>query len=446
MNATPQVAKNRIGRAALSTSSAARAAPPCCESRGVASPVPGTDTEGFRTPEGLGRTAHEVMLLLSLVALSAWSGSSSFGSAASRRPSQAYQYPAATRSAASPMMYTCRLCKASYTAETNGPTACRHHPGTLRGESARKGDWEGRSGAEQGQSGDLVYSWTCCGAPADAPGCVIGFHQSYDDVSPPPPPARASSLRACASATTTSTRESLLANARENDETLPQSYFAELDYDAGGVPWDLRGRPQPPVRNAYNEGAFGAPGTAILDCGCGAGDNANWLAARGYEITGFDLSPSAVSTALARASEPEVAHAITEARGSVEFVQASAVDLAAAQRVQARARDLGGFEIALDSAMLHCLDDESQNAFIEGVRPLMRAGGRLFIGCFSDANPDPWSNPRRISENRMRELLSPERGWQVRSLDEAWYERPAERSTSGGGAWTMAWWCVAEAV
>ena len=46
----------------------------------------------------------------------------------------------------------------------------------------------------------------------------------------------------------------------------------------------------------------------------------------------------------------------------------------------------------------------------------------------------------------MRELLSPERGWQVRSLDEAWYERPAERSTSGGGAWTMAWWCVAEAV
>ena len=36
-----------------------------------------------------------------------------------------------------------------------------------------------------------------------------------------------------------------------------------------------------------------APGTA-LDIGCGEGDDALWLAARGWEVTGADLSPTAV--------------------------------------------------------------------------------------------------------------------------------------------------------
>ena len=35
------------------------------------------------------------------------------------------------------------------------------------------------------------------------------------------------------------------------------------------------------------------PGTA-LDIGCGEGDDALWLAARGWEVTGVDLSPTAV--------------------------------------------------------------------------------------------------------------------------------------------------------
>ena len=35
------------------------------------------------------------------------------------------------------------------------------------------------------------------------------------------------------------------------------------------------------------------PGSA-LDIGCGEGDDALWLAARGWEVTGVDLSPTAV--------------------------------------------------------------------------------------------------------------------------------------------------------
>lgn len=43
------------------------------------------------------------------------------------------------------------------------------------------------------------------------------------------------------------------------------------------------------------------PGTA-LDAGCGAGTEALWLAARGWQVTGADISASALATATARAS------------------------------------------------------------------------------------------------------------------------------------------------
>ena len=71
--------------------------------------------------------------------------------------------------------------------------------------------------------------------------------------------------------------------------------------------------------------------------------------------------------------------------------------------------------------------------------------GSLFIGCFSDANPDPWLNPRRMSEAQLRALLSEARGWRLHEIAPVWYQRPEMRAATGGGAWTMAWWCRAEA-
>ena len=45
-----------------------------------------------------------------------------------------------------------------------------------------------------------------------------------------------------------------------------------------------------------------------------------------------------------------------------------------------------------------------------------------------------------------RVLLSEERGWRLHEISPVWYQRPEVRAATGGGAWTMAWWCVAEAV
>ena len=70
----------------------------------------------------------------------------------------------------------CRVCRGRYSDEENHAEACRHHPGALRGESARKGDWEATPSDD-----DLVWTYSCCGGAADAPGCVADRHRSYDD-------------------------------------------------------------------------------------------------------------------------------------------------------------------------------------------------------------------------------------------------------------------------
>ena len=80
-----------------------------------------------------------------------------------------------------PRSSTCRVCKSSYAPTDNSPRACRSHPGSLRGESARKGNWEGVRGPDSGRGDDLVYSWTCCGGSRDDGGCTVDRHLSYDD-------------------------------------------------------------------------------------------------------------------------------------------------------------------------------------------------------------------------------------------------------------------------
>ena len=70
---------------------------------------------------------------------------------------------------------TCRICREKYT--TNDARACRHHPGALRGESARKSDWSAYD--DGGDGGDLVWTYTCCGQKEGAPGCVVDRHRAY---------------------------------------------------------------------------------------------------------------------------------------------------------------------------------------------------------------------------------------------------------------------------
>jgi 2-polyprenyl-3-methyl-5-hydroxy-6-metoxy-1,4-benzoquinol methylase len=66
---------------------------------------------------------------------------------------------------------------------------------------------------------------------------------------------------------------------------------------AGTPPWDI-GRPQAAFLGLAESGDFRG---AVLDVGCGTGEQALMAAAMGLETTGIDTSPTAIGLAEAKA-------------------------------------------------------------------------------------------------------------------------------------------------
>jgi cyclopropane fatty-acyl-phospholipid synthase-like methyltransferase len=140
-------------------------------------------------------------------------------------------------------------------------------------------------------------------------------------------------------------------------------------------PWEVGG-PQPEVVRLAGEGAFRG---GVLDVGCGTGEHALYLAARGVRVTGVDASPVAVERAQAKARE----------RGlQVPFAVADALDLGALKQ---------RFETALDSGLFHVFDDDERKRYAQSLGEAVGSGGQVHLICFSDEEP-PGAGPRRVSE------------------------------------------------
>src|SRR5437763_14341844 len=66
---------------------------------------------------------------------------------------------------------------------------------------------------------------------------------------------------------------------------------------AGQAPWDI-GKPQTPFVAAADRVV-----SPVLDAGCGTGDTALFLAARGHKVTGIDFLEEPIRRARAKAAE-----------------------------------------------------------------------------------------------------------------------------------------------
>jgi 2-polyprenyl-3-methyl-5-hydroxy-6-metoxy-1,4-benzoquinol methylase len=82
----------------------------------------------------------------------------------------------------------------------------------------------------------------------------------------------------------------------------------------GVPPWDI-GKPQSEIVRLEQEGKLHG---SVLDCGCGTGQNALYLASRGYEVWGIDASPNAIRKAESKAKDKRVA---------AKFLATDALDL-----------------------------------------------------------------------------------------------------------------------
>ncbi|GAA3433273.1 class I SAM-dependent methyltransferase [Kutzneria kofuensis] len=156
--------------------------------------------------------------------------------------------------------------------------------------------------------------------------------------------------------------------------------FGGGDQRLDTIPWRLDG-PQPVIVELADAGEFTGP---ILESGCGLGDNALFLAERGYEITAFDAAPTVIEQDRAKAAE----------RGlKVDFTVADATTLDGIE---------GGFNTALDSAMMHCLTDEQRRAYLAALHGVCNPGAKLHILCFPDIAEALFPMPGHTDEASLR--------------------------------------------
>jgi SAM-dependent methyltransferase len=161
---------------------------------------------------------------------------------------------------------------------------------------------------------------------------------------------------------------------------------------AGPAPWDI-GKPQPTL--VAVAGRVAGP---VLDAGCGTGEHALYLAARGLRVVGLDFVEEAIRRARRKATERGLA---------VEFLVKDALALGNwGER----------FASAIDCGLFHVFSDEDRRRYVRGLAHVVEPGGRLFLMCFSDQEPGT-EGPRRVSRQELYDAFAD--GWQVESVEPA---------------------------
>jgi SAM-dependent methyltransferase len=163
----------------------------------------------------------------------------------------------------------------------------------------------------------------------------------------------------------------------------------DASYTEGPAPWDV-GRPQPAVVRLAAEGGFAG---AVLDAGCGTGDNALHVASLGLPVLGVDVAERAV----------EIARAKAEDRGlDAEFVTADAFQLEKLGRT---------FDTVLDCGLFHTFDPDERRRYVASLASVTRQASTLYVLCFSDEGPD--AGPHPVSQDELRVAFDPQTGWQI---------------------------------
>jgi SAM-dependent methyltransferase len=167
----------------------------------------------------------------------------------------------------------------------------------------------------------------------------------------------------------------------------------DASYQDGPAPWDT-GRPQPAVVRLAADGGFAG---AVLDAGCGTGENALHIAALGVPVLGFDVAGTALAMARQKAAERGI---------EAEFVAADALHL---ERVRRR------FATVLDCGLFHSFDGTERPGYLASLASVTEHGGTLYVLCFSDEGPD--TGPHPVSRAELSTAFRPASGWTVAAIE-----------------------------
>lgn len=130
------------------------------------------------------------------------------------------------------------------------------------------------------------------------------------------------------------------------------------------IPWNIEIPPDTLVELV--ESGKVKPCKAI-DLGCGAGNYATYLANMGFDVTGVDISPSAIKTAKENAEKKGV---------KCKFLVADVLGVLDEVRET--------FDFAYDWQLLHHIFPEKRKKYVENVYRILNPKGKYLSVCFNE--------------------------------------------------------------
>ena len=172
------------------------------------------------------------------------------------------------------------------------------------------------------------------------------------------------------------------------------SFFFRAAYLVGFKPWDS-GVP-PPQLVAVVEGPGALPPQKALDLGCGTGTNSIYMARHGWDVTGIDFVPRAVTVAKRKAAEAQVSPRLMV--GDVTRLTELGIGI--------------DYSLLLDLGCFHSIPDAGRDAYVRGVTAMARAGATLLIFGFvrGDARSSRYG-PRGLAPAEVAQRFAG--GWNV---------------------------------
>ncbi|MGH3595573.1 MAG: class I SAM-dependent methyltransferase [Mycobacterium sp.] len=167
----------------------------------------------------------------------------------------------------------------------------------------------------------------------------------------------------------------------------------DASYHDGPAPWDI-GRPQPAIVRLASEGGFAG---AVLDAGCGTGENTLHVAALGLPVLGVDVADTALAIARDKADDRGI---------EVEFAVADALHLERLGRA---------FETVLDCGLFHTFDADERGGYVASLVSVTEHDGTLYVLCFSDDGPD--TGPHPVSHEELTAAFNRGNGWHVAAIE-----------------------------
>ncbi len=163
--------------------------------------------------------------------------------------------------------------------------------------------------------------------------------------------------------------------------------FWDYVYEAGFTPWDT-GEPPGELVRLVEEGYL-KPCRSI-DIGCGTGSTVIYLASRGFEAYGLDISSVAIKKAMEKARVMDV---------SCKFIVADFTDTASIVNMGIR-----GFKLATDIGCFHSIGEGPERfSYKESLNHVLDVGGHFLLWCFEKG--DYGWGPPGVDEGEVEALF-----------------------------------------